>query len=346
MLSDWKTHLENYQANIRDGMVIDYGQAEQELTSVNGNIIADLSHFGLISAEGPDSPDFLQGQFSNDVRLVTNEKCQLNAYCSAKGRILASFRLFFLNDKYYLELPSTLIEQTLKRLRMFVLRSKVSLDDASHSMARMGLAGPDSEQYISDIGLDCPADVDMASLTGSVLVLRTPGITPRFEIHAPVDELVTLWEKLADKTTPVGASAWSLLDIQSGLPVIQIQTVESFVPQMVNLELINGVSFKKGCYPGQEIVARMQYLGKLKKRMYRAHIRTDEAIQPGDALYSGSSDNNQSIGNIVNAQNSPAGGYDVLAVIQITEAEQGEVRLGDKNGSILEINELPYSLSA
>ena len=115
---------------------------------------------------------------------------------------------------------------------------------------------------------------------------------------------------------------------------------------MVNLELINGVSFKKGCYPGQEIVARMQYLGKLKKRMYRAHVDITDVIQPGDALFSGSSDNSQSIGNIVNAQPSPTGGYDVLAVIQITEVEHGQVRLGSKNGSILEIDELPYSLSA
>ena len=346
MFSDWQAHLEKYKANISEGKVLDFGQAEQELNATDGNILCDLSHYGLISATGPDASDFLQAQFSNDVRNVSAQQSQLNAYCSAKGRILASFRLFYLNDKYYLELPNTLVEQTLKRLRMFVLRSQVTLEDASQQMARFGLAGTDSEQLISDIGLDCPTDVDGVSQNGDVLVLRIPGSTPRVEIHGPVKLLISLWDKLAKTATPVGAGSWSLLDIQTGLPVIQSQTVESFVPQMVNLELINGVSFKKGCYPGQEIVARMQYLGKLKKRMYRAHINSADTILPGDSLYSGSSDNSQSIGNIVNAQASPEGGYDVLAVIQITEAEQGQVRLGDKTGAILDISELPYSLSA
>ena len=345
MQSEWRTLLVKYQANITESTVNDFGQPEQERTAVTGNIICDLSHYGLISAEGTDAPSFLQGQFSNDVRLVSAETSQLNAYCSPKGRILASFRLFFYQDKYYLELPHSLLEQTIKRLRMFVMRSQVTLVDASDSLVRMGLAGPDSEQYISELALTCPAEVDGASQTGNVLVLRIPGPGARFEIHGPQGELIPLWEQLASKTTPVGARTWSLLDIRAGLPVIQSQTVESFVPQMVNLELINGVSFKKGCYPGQEIVARMQYLGKLKKRMYRAHVAGTDPIQPGDALYSGSSDNTQSIGNIVNAELAPAGGYDVLAVIQITEVEHGQIRLGDKNGTMLEINELPYSLS-
>ncbi len=346
MQSEWQAHLEKHQANINAGIVTDFGQAEQERASVNGNIISDLSHYGLISAKGTDTPDFLQGQLSNDIRQVSAETSQLNAYCSPKGRILASFRLFYIEDKYYLELPQTLIEQTLKRLRMFVMRSQVTLDDASDHIVRFGLTGPDSEQYINDCGLSCPDNVDAASQTDNILLLRIPGPSPRFEIHGPLTNMMVLWDKLADKTTAVGANTWSLLDIQAGLPVIQPQTVESFVPQMVNLELINGVSFKKGCYPGQEIVARMQYLGKLKKRMYRAHVDITDVIQPGDALFSGSSDNSQSIGNIVNAQPSPTGGYDVLAVIQITEVEHGQVRLGSKNGSILEIDELPYSLSA
>lgn len=346
MQSEWQAHLEKHQANISDGIVSDFGHPQQERASVNDNIITDLSHYGLISAEGPDAAAFLQGQFSNDVQHVSTEACQLNAYCSPKGRILASFRLFYLKDKYYLEIPQALVEQTLKRLRMFVMRSQVTLENTSDNMVRLGLAGPDSEQYISDCGLNCPTVVNGASLTGNVLVLSIPGPGPRYEIHGPHVDLIPLWNKLADKTTAVGVGTWSLLDIQSGQPVIQSQTVESFVPQMVNLELINGVSFKKGCYPGQEIVARMHYLGKPKKRMYRAHIDSSDEIQPGDALYSGSSDNSQSIGNIVNAQPGATGGYDVLAVIQITEVDNGQVRFGDKNGSILEINELPYSLSA
>jgi len=346
MKSEWQAHLKGYQANISDSTVHDFGQLEQERTSINDTIIADLSHLGLISAEGIDATDFLQGQFSNDVRLVCSESSQLNAYCSPKGRILASFRLFYMNDKYYLEMPNTLVQQTLKRLSLFVMRSQVQLQDASDSMVRIGLAGPDSEQYLSDNNLAFPTRVDAASQSGQILVLRIPGPAPRFEIHGPLGELIPLWDNLAHKATAVGAGTWSLLDIQAGLPIIQSQTVESFVPQMVNLELINGVNFKKGCYPGQEIVARMQYLGKLKKRMYLAHIDTTDTIQPGDALYSGNSDNTQSIGNIVNAQHSPAGGYDVLAVIQITEIDNGQIRFGAKDGAILEINELPYSLSA
>ena len=345
MQSEWQTRLEQFQANIHDGVVTDFAHPEQERQAVSGNIISDLSHYGLISAEGLDTTDFLQGQFSNDVRQVDADTSKLNAYCSPKGRILASFRLFYFKDKYFLEMPQPLIEPTLKRLRMFVMRSQVTLENASDEMSRFGLAGPDSEQYLQALGLNYPADTDGVSQNANILVIRIPGPTTRFEIHGPVAELGEVWTRLADQATAVGAEVWSLLDIQAGLPVILPQTVESFVPQMVNLELINGVSFTKGCYPGQEIVARMQYLGKLKKRMYRAHIDCTDIIQPGDALFSGSSDNTQSIGNIVNASRSPSGGYDVLAVIQITEVEQGQIRLGSKNGSILEINELPYSLS-
>lgn len=346
MQSEWQALLNKYQAQFAGEAVTGFGTADKELSATSGNILADLNHYGLISAEGTDTADFLQSQFSNDVRHVSIESSQLNAYCNPKGRILASFRLFYFNNKYYMELPRSLIESTLKRLRMFVMRSQVKLEDESDSLARIGIAGPDSERFIKELGLGCPNEVDSSSLTDNVLVLRTPGLTPRFEIHAPVAHLAPVWEALASKAMPVGCGVWSLLDIQAGLPTIQDETVDSFVPQMVNLELINGVSFKKGCYPGQEIVARMQYLGKLKKRMYRAHIESNEKILAGDNLYSGSSGNSQSIGNIVNAQPSPDGGYDVLAVIQITEADQGEVRLTNKNGSILEIVKLPYSLSA
>jgi folate-binding protein YgfZ len=173
-------------------------------------------------------------------------------------------------------------------------------------------------------------------------IVRLPGIHPRFEIFGDLDNCKKLWEAVNVNGAPVGATAWSWLDIRAGIPSIGEETSEAFVPQMVNMQLINGVSFKKGCYTGQEIVARMQYLGKLKRRMYLAHIETDSVPAAGDNLYSPDSSSGQGSGNIVNAQVAPDGGYDVLAVVEINSQKKGKVHLGSIKGPLLEFIHLPY----
>ena len=179
---------------------------------------------------------------------------------------------------------------------------------------------------------------------GDTTVIRLPGKNPRFEILGPLDRVRKIWEALNVRGVPVGPEVWSWLTIQNGLPIIVPETVDAFVPQMVNMQLINGVSFKKGCYTGQEIVARMQYLGKLKRRMYLAHINASVMPPAGENLYT--ADSSQSAGKIVNISPAPDGGFDLLAVIDIKRAESGTIHVGDSNGPDLQLLDLPYTFEA
>lgn len=320
---------------------------EEKRTALAGKqtILCDLSHYGLIQATGPESENFLQNQFCNDVRNVSTSQSQLSAYCTPKGRVLAFFRLFQHADNYYLRLPQTILEPTLNRLRMFVMMTKTELSDGSEALTRIGFAGQQADQQLGTLISDIPASADAATQSeGLTIICVSPGT--RFEIYGERSTVQNLWQQLAGEATPVGADAWELLDIHAALPEVYPQTQEAFVPQMLNLQAIDALSFKKGCYPGQEIVARMHYLGKLKRRMFVAHTDDTGAIQPGDLLYAEGSESGQGVGKVVRAQANPKGGVDLLAVIEISSAEERSLRLHNANGPALELLDLPYPIEA
>ena len=345
MKQKWIEFLIDNGAEISNGVIDSYGNPSRELKlSGNGDIITDLSHTGLISVRGEDAETFLQGQFTNDLRNVTDSSAQINGYCSPKGRLLSNFLIFKRFDSYYLRLPKPLIDETIKRLKMFVLMSKVVIDDASDSQIHIGYAGPNAESSLKDQLGDIPeSDLGTVQLD-DITVIRLPGSHPRFEILGPLDKIIQLWTALNVHAAPVSATAWTWLTIKNGLPIINEHTVDAFVPQMVNMHLINGVSFKKGCYTGQEIVARMQYLGKLKRRMYLAHVDCSHTPADGDPLFSANSTSGQGTGKIVNCCASPDGGLDLLAVIEIKSVDSGSIHLVDSNGPGLQFMDLPYPL--
>ncbi len=343
MKPEWKEFLLDNGAELDGDQVTNFGNPQRELeVATTGHVIADQSHFGLISARGEDVSEFLQGQLTNDIRDVSETKAQYSAYCTPKGRMLSNFLIFKRGDTYYLSLPRNLLEATLKRLSMFILMSKVVLEDASDSLVRMGYAGPEADKELNGVLGIAPKEPFEASQKDDLSVIRLPGMQPRFQIVGGLDAITKLWETLNVRGTAIGEPGWALLDILSGTPFILPETTEAFIPQMVNLQLTNGVSFKKGCYTGQEIVARMQYLGKLKRRMYLAHVQGDIAPKPGDELFSAGSSSGQGTGKIVNASPSPEGGYQVLAVVEISSQANNKIHLGEKNGPILEFAELPY----
>jgi tRNA-modifying protein YgfZ len=345
MHPEWRALLVRAGAIFEDNRVLHYGNPETERRSAaNADILADLSHLAVLRADGADAQNFLQGQFSNDIRLVNNARAQLSAYCNAKGRMFAIFLIFQGTDgAYYLQLPDSLAESTLKRLHMFILRAKVKLDFADSGIGRVGLSGPNAETLLTNALGNLPANTYDCITSDDVTVVRLPGPHARFELFAPVTRLASLWQTLSTKAKPVGAGPWSWLDIIAGTPVVLPGTAEEFVPQMANLELVGGVSFTKGCYPGQEIVARMHYLGRLKQRMYLAHVVAESAPQPGDKLYAPDVAD-QSVGMIVNSQPGPEGGFDLLTVLHIQSADRGDVRLGGQSGITLTLKSLPYLL--
>ncbi|MGB5452075.1 MAG: folate-binding protein YgfZ [Sedimenticolaceae bacterium] len=302
--------------------------------------ITELSPFGLIRVSGTDSRNFLQGQLTGDINTVTPELAQLSSYCSPKGRMLGSFWIFQRADDLYLQLPTERLEAILKRLRMFVLRSEVTLEDVSGELVCIGLAGDCATSMLPFV----PGEGEKSCLTrDGVTIIRLPGDRPRFELIGPAEMLSGLWSQMLPQAQQVGPDFWSLMDIRAGIPNVFEDTVEAFVPQMANMQLIGGVSFTKGCYTGQEVVARMQYLGTLKRRMYRTLLDTDEPPARGAEVFSPSSESGQGAGRIVDAAPSPDGGFEALAVLQISSAEANDLRLGDADGPALEFLPLPYA---
>jgi hypothetical protein len=303
--------------------------------------LCDLSHLGLIRARGADAANFLQGQLTSDVRLVTDERAQPSAWCSAKGRMMASFLVFRHAGDLYLQTPRERVAALLKRLRLYVLRAKVELTDASDELRRVGVAGDCAAAILGD---PLPADALGVVQRDGVTLVRLPGDRLRVEIVGAAAAVEPLRARAAAKSAVAGPDFWALLDIRAGLPTVYDQTAEAFVPQMANLQLIDGVSFTKGCYTGQEVVARMQYLGKLKRRMYLARIAAAEVPPPGTDLYAPGSESGQGTGKVVDARRSPAGDVEALVVVETGSAEAGEVRLGGPDGPRLTFATLPYAL--
>ena len=304
--------------------------------------LCDLSNFGLIRVQGDDARQFLQGQLSNDIGKVTPELSQLSSYCSPKGRMLASFRIFERAGALYLMLPAERLEAIRKRLQMFVLMAKVELSDASGDLARIEIAGDCAADLLP---IDPPAEDNGVLTLDEYSVIRIPGDRPRFQVFGPPEAVRSLWEEAAQTATPSTYAACALLDVRAGIPSVWDATAEAFVPQMANMQAIQGVSFTKGCYTGQEVVARMRYLGKLKRRMYRVKIDSPEAPQAGQELFSEHSDSGQGTGKVVNAAPAPEGGYEALVVMEIAVAEAEKVHLGDPAGPRLEFLDLPYAVN-
>ncbi|MDJ0807335.1 MAG: folate-binding protein [Gammaproteobacteria bacterium] len=304
----------------------------------------DLSHLGLIQVDGEDALEFLQGQMTNDMREVNEQHSNLSGWCTAKGRMLANFRVFRMAGAYYLQTPLANIDSVMKRLGMFVLMAKVTLTDASDQLARFGLTGDCAESLLDSRFPKIPACQNGAIEHNDVLLIRMPGPNLRYELVGPASELIRLWEDFESKAIRLDRNYWALQEIRAGIPTVFPETTETFIPQMVNMQLTDGVSFTKGCYTGQEIVARMQYLGKLKRRMYLTHVKAETAPRPGDELFAEDSSSGQGTGKVVDAQ-AAVDGYDMLAVIEIESAENKTVHLGE-NGPVVEISELPYEFAS
>jgi folate-binding protein YgfZ len=343
MQTQWQQFLLQQGAQLDQQGQVEFPNSTEAITHLDSSgIICTLDYLGCIRAAGEDAQAFLQGQFSNDIAQLQNAHVQISAYCNPKGRMLAQFLVIPDQTDYLLLLPRSILEPTLKRLRMFVLRSKVTLTDVSKEIVCLGLAGNAIAAQLQG-SLDLPADEYQLQRADATLTCKLPALQPRYLVVTTFEQATALWQQHASKLFATDQHVWHLLDIQAGLPSIWPQTVEEFVPQMVNLELINGVNFNKGCYPGQEIVARMHYLGKPKRRMYHLTLGQAEPPMPGTDIYLAGGDG-QSAGKIVLAESGQQGS-ECLAVIQNDKAD-AELRLAAIDGPRLTMARLPYSLES
>jgi len=340
VIDSWKSYLASQGAVFDDNAVLNFGDAAREReAAANGTIVADLSQLGVIAFSGEETATFLQGQLTNDMRPLHADCAQWNGYCSPKGRLLGNFLVWRQGDDTCLQMSGDIAASVQKRLSMFILRAKVKARDASNETVRLVVAGPAAQTAVQAAMGTLPADVMKTAMSESGLIVRVG--EDKFVLSVSPDAAQTVWQALVSHATPVGAPVWDWLRLNAGIPMIVAATQEQFVPQMVNYEAIGGVSFQKGCYPGQEIVARSQYLGKLKRRMFLAHVDAEAA--PGDSLFSADIEG-QATGTVVNAAPAPNGGYDLLAVAQIESANSQTLHLKAADGAALTLKPLPYAL--
>ncbi|WP_432719353.1 folate-binding protein [Jeongeupia wiesaeckerbachi] len=337
----WNETLESRGARRNDaGIITDFGHAADELAALASHtVVSPLNQYGLIRFSGEETATFLNGQLSSDVRTLALDAAQYSSYSTPKGRMLASFLVFRAGDDYYLQIASELQTAIQKRLGMFILRTKTKPSDAGAECILLGVAGPDAAAKVAAVtGAAAPAAMAVVHTERATVIGLADG---RFELVIPAESAESVWLALLDAgAKPVGEPVWRLTEIRAGAPWITAATQEAFVAQMANMELIGAVSFTKGCYPGQEIVARTQYLGKLKRRMFRMHVAT--AAQAGDDVFS-TEMNGQASGKIMLAAPAPQGGFEALVVAQIASLEHG-LHLGSVDGPALSRLDLPYAL--
>jgi folate-binding protein YgfZ len=310
--------------------------------TTSNNILCDLSHLGLLEISGADAVTFLQGQVTNDVKLLTGNNAHYSAYCNPKGRILALFLAFSHYDHLHLQFNRELIEPIMNRLKMYVMRSKVEIKDVSESIIKFGLNGPQATSILVPMFTKIPKqDFELVSLeNGAILKLPSFNDDARFEIFIDTINAPIIWDALKVNCQVVEKPQWDWLEIQAGIPDIVLKTQEQFVPQMLNLDILNGISFKKGCYTGQEIVARTHYLGSVKRRTYLAEIDTKQVPQAGDKVLDSAQNE---IGQIVRAAANTSNGFDALVEMRIDAQQAGNIYWNDM---AITIKRLPYALES
>ena len=303
------------------------------MTSVVPNGVTALSHLGVIRAEGPDAASFLHGQLTQDFVLLDASEARLAALCTAKGRAIASFiGIRPEPERILLVCSRDILAATLKRLSMYLLRAKAKLSDASADFALFGLTGT----ALVANGVDAGALPGRASAVGEAQVVSlypSDGV-PR-----------ALWIAPAGSPAPQGAeldpAIWPWSEVRSGIVTLTTPVVEAFVPQMINYESVGGVNFKKGCYPGQEIVASSQFRGTLKRRTYL--VQADGEVAAGQEVFA-VNDPAQPVGTVAQAAPAPGGGCAALISIQIAAIDAGGLHARAVDGPALTVEPLPYPL--
>ena len=303
-----------------------------------------LPQFGVIDVAGDDAATFLHNQLTNDIEHLDAASARLSGYCSPKGRLLGSFLTWRAGHGVRLLVSKDVQPAVQKRLSMFVLRAKAKLTDASDALAVVGFAG-DVRDALSGIFDALPDGVHVKVDRPAGTLIRVPDaagrkrylwIGPRAEVDARI-------AALGGSLPVVSPAVWDWLDIRAGEPRITQPAVEQFVPQMVNFDVIGAVNFRKGCYPGQEIVARSQYRGTIKRRTALAHVAGEtDTVHAGVELFH-NDDPGQPCGMIVNAAAAPAGGVDALVEIKLAALDSGTVHLGSADGPVLAFDTLPYA---
>ena len=322
----------------------DFGDLAAELASArSGTVIVPLTDMGVISARGEETLSFLHNMLTNDIKGLKRDHACLAGFCNPKGRLLATLLLWPGEEEgMHLALSADLVATVHKKLSMYVMRSKLQLSDASQQFLLVGLSGPKASLALGALGGEATTAQKLGRFPGGCSI---PLGGDRYLLALAAETAQEAWRQLATIAKPAGLAAWHWLEIVSGNPRVSAATMEAFVPQMINFDQLGGLSFSKGCYPGQEVVARSQNLGKIKRHMYRVRLdgaeNAENHLAPGAEIFSSGAED-QPCGSVVQAAPSPLGGEEALAVLQSSCFEAGDIHLGSRLGPALRFLPLPY----
>jgi len=309
----------------------------------DGAVVCDLESLRVLAVGGPDAAAFLNGQLSIDTVALAPGRCRYACFNSPKGRMLANFVVWRDppgDDRFLILLPGELAGAVAKRLSMYVLRSKVTIADVSDEIGRIGVGGPGAGSAVAASVGSSPFPFEVWT-SGTHTVLGLPG--PRFVVLVPAStEAERTHGELLRHATAASFAVWRWLTIRAGVAVITTSTQDAFVAQTTNWDILQGIDFQKGCYTGQEIIARTQYLGRLKERAFLFHAAIDD-VRAGDRLYSVAF-GDQPCGTVVDAARAPDGGCDLIAVLQVTAAAREGPQLRAPGGPALTALTLPYPI--
>jgi len=302
-------------------------------------VVVPLSGTGLISVSGADAAAFLNSQFTSDVTCVSSSRAQYTGYCTAKGRLLATMLLFVHADAFWLSLPAELATSIAQRLQKFVLRAKAKITVSNADLAMFGVTGPQANTRLAK-ALTSPAAqaFEIRHERGTALI-TLPG--NRYLVVCQAEQASAMWLTLSAQARPAGWNWWHLETIRSGIATVTTPTQEAFIPQMLALETFDGVSFSKGCYPGQEIVARTRYLGDLKRHLY--YGRSAASLAAGDSILEDSS--GSTVGTVTDAAENAEHGWEFLAVLQRDAVSAGMYLRTDSGNAITVISRVSETIA-
>lgn len=347
----WQAFLAAQGATFNEnGGVDSFGHPDLERFLIkNGPVMTSLAHQGLLKVSGDDAFTFLQGQLSNDLKDVTSERAQLSAYCDPQGNVLAIFLVFKIHNDFYLSFDGSIKTTIQKRLTMFVMRSKVTITDLSAGWIHIGFAGDFADLDVQRLlGTKVKIHYEVAQLNNEdaqATLVKVPGPYHRYEIFADAQSAEYIWKKLNTNSQPTNQRDWQLLDIVSGMPNVNQATQAQFIAQFLNLDKLSAINFKKGCFPGQEIIARMHYRGKVTKRMMR--LRFEEAIteKSGQEIVLKDADNKNFKFSLISVNPDIFKGSLALGVATLKPLESVASQLKTESGNVVTIEPMPYDLS-
>jgi len=333
MQETWKAFLEQEGATILNDDVINFNHSDIDLTKTP--LAAPISGFAMLAVSGNDRHVFLHGQFINDLNLIEEPAAQISAWCNPKGQLITNFIIINTGIAYLLIFKADLKEFVQKRLGMFVMRSDVTINDISDSSPILGLANCND---VASLNIIFPTTTGEISADEGLIVISHPDGSGRYLITGSIEALQKNISNFKNSLTMTGSHNWNLLDILAGLPWITSLTQEQYLPQMLNLDALNGLSYQKGCYPGQEVIARLHYRGEVKKRL--CLLKSEQHLSIGDPLTLEHSDN--VVGNVLNAETHPDESCYALAVIALDKVND---KLMIENNEVA-IIELPYAIES